>query len=302
MAYMPANDAPSAKLATAYVTIDGNRYACLMAKSFEGKMNVETKEVPALGRTVKGVKAVGASIKFSMVVYKVTEIFDELMERYKNTGLLPTFDIQTTNEDPATSIGRSTKIYTDCVIDGDVLLSMFDADGDFVEQTIEGYAQDFSRPEKYTNPSYMWEYDKMSNFSAFMKSNKKQRQNELYAATKSLTDENGVPLLWELRPVTTRENEAIREQCTTEVQVAGKPGMYRQRVDTSEYQAKLMAAAVVTPNLNDAELQDSYGVMSAEELLKEMLDDAGEYTELAVKVQQISGFTTLAEDVEAVKN
>ena len=155
MAYMPANDAPSAKLATAYVTIDGNRYACLMAKSFEGKMNVETKEVLALGRTVKGVKAVGASIKFSMVVYKVTEIFDELMERYKNTGLLPTFDIQTTNEDPATSIGRSSKIYTDCVIDGDVLLSMFDADGDFVEQTIEGYAQDFSRPEKYTNPSYM---------------------------------------------------------------------------------------------------------------------------------------------------
>ena len=140
----------------------------------------------------------------------------------------------------------------------------------------------------------------MSNFSAFMKSNKKQRSNELYAATKSLTDGNGVPLLWELRPVTTRENEAIREQCSTEV--PGKPGMYRQRVDTSEYQAKLMAAAVVTPNLNDAELQDSYGVMSAEELLKEMLDDAGEYTDLAVKVQQISGFTTLAEDVEAVKN
>lgn len=126
-----------------------------MAKNFEGKMNVETKEVPTLGRTVKGVKAVGASIKFSMTVYKVTEIFDELVERYKNTGLLPTFDIQTTNEDPATSIGRSSKIYTDCVIDGDVLLSMFDADGDFVEQTIEGYAQDFTRPEKYSNPSYM---------------------------------------------------------------------------------------------------------------------------------------------------
>lgn len=40
----------------------------------------------------------------------------------------------------------------------------------------------------------------MSNFSAFMKSNKKQRPNELYAATKSLTDGDGVPLLWELRP------------------------------------------------------------------------------------------------------
>ena len=37
MAYMPANDAPSAKLATAYVTIDGNRYACLMAKSLRAR-------------------------------------------------------------------------------------------------------------------------------------------------------------------------------------------------------------------------------------------------------------------------
>ena len=54
MAYMPANDAPSAKLATAYVTIDGNRYACLMAKSFEGKMNVETKEVLGSGTHRKG--------------------------------------------------------------------------------------------------------------------------------------------------------------------------------------------------------------------------------------------------------
>ena len=63
--------------------------------------------------------------------------------------------LQPTNEDNATSVGRSSKIYTDCVLDGDILLSMFDADGEFVEQTIEGYAQDFNRPEKYTNPTYM---------------------------------------------------------------------------------------------------------------------------------------------------
>lgn len=155
MSYMPANDAPSAKLATCFVTIGGRRYAMLMAKNFEGKMNVETKEVPALGRTIKGVKPVGGTIQFKMTVYHCTEIFDEVVEQYKNTGLMPSFDIQTTHEDPATSVGRSSKVYTDCIIDGDVLLSMFDADGEFVEQTIEGYAQDFTRPEKYTNPTYM---------------------------------------------------------------------------------------------------------------------------------------------------
>ena len=36
--------------------------------------------------------------------------------------------------------GTEHEVYKQCVIEGDVLLSMFDADGEFVEQTIEGYA------------------------------------------------------------------------------------------------------------------------------------------------------------------
>ena len=155
MSYMPFNDAPSAKLATCFVTIGDRRYSMLMAKDFEANMSVETKEVPTLGRTIKGVKAVGGTIKFKMTIYHCTEIFDEVVETYKNTGVMPTFDIQVTSEDPATSVGKSTKIYTNCIIDGDILLSMFDANGEFVEQSIEGYAQDFTRPEKYTNPTYM---------------------------------------------------------------------------------------------------------------------------------------------------
>lgn len=153
--YMPTNDAPSAKLATAYVTIGENRYAMLMAKDFEATASIETAEVPILGKIVKGVKPVGMTIKFKMTIYKCTEVFDDVIETYKNTGRMPSFDIQVMSEDPATDIGSSSKIYNDCIIDGDVLLSMFDADGEFVEQEINGYAQDYTSPEKYTNPSYM---------------------------------------------------------------------------------------------------------------------------------------------------
>ena len=62
----------------------------------------------------------------------------------------------------------------------------------------------------------------MSNFAAFMKKNKKQKPNTKYPATKSLTDEKGDPLLWTIRPLTTAQNEAIRESCMYEVQVPGK--------------------------------------------------------------------------------
>lgn len=142
----------------------------------------------------------------------------------------------------------------------------------------------------------------MSNFSRFMKQNKVQKQNVFKAVTKSLCDEDGKPLQWELQPISTKMNDSIRESCTTEIPVKGKPNQFRMKVDMVAYQARLMCASVVYPDLNDKELQDSYGVMTPEDLLKEMVDDAGEYTELMSFVQEISGFTTLQEDIEEVKN
>lgn len=142
----------------------------------------------------------------------------------------------------------------------------------------------------------------MSNFSMFMKSNKIQKQNVMHPVTKSLTDEDGNPLLWEIKPLTTKENEAIREKCTMDVPVKGKPNMFRPKVDMNKYQTMLMCAAIVSPDLNNVELQNSYGVMTPEDLLKEMVDDPAEYTDLMVFVQQISGFKTLQEEVDEAKN
>ena len=142
----------------------------------------------------------------------------------------------------------------------------------------------------------------MSNFSKFMKANKIQKQNVMHPVTKSLTDEKGKPLLWEIRPLTTKENEAIREACTIEVPVKGKPNLFRPKTDMNKYQTKLICAAIVSPDLNNKELQDSYGVMTPEDLIKEMVDDPAEYTDLMVFVQQISGFKTLQEEVDEAKN
>lgn len=50
----------------------------------------------------------------------------------------------------------------------------------------------------------------MSGLSRFLKKNKVQKQNAKYAATRTLVDEDGKPLEWELRPLSTRESEQIR--------------------------------------------------------------------------------------------
>ncbi len=136
-----------------------------------------------------------------------------------------------------------------------------------------------------------------------MKQNKTKKENTTYVATKSLVDENGEPLEWTIRSISTKENNEIREECTREVQVTGKPNMFRPKVDTSKYIAKMICASIVEPNLNDKELQDSYGVMKPEDLIMEMVDDPGEFNDLAAFIQNFNGFNTTFEDkVEEVKN
>lgn len=144
----------------------------------------------------------------------------------------------------------------------------------------------------------------MSNrLNMFLKQNKKVRENTEYAATKSLCDENGEPLKWTIKPLSSKENENIREACTIEVPITGKPGMYRQKLDTSKYMSKLICSSVVEPNLYNKELQDSYGVMTPEELIYEMIDNPGEYTEFADFIQNFNGFDeTLQDKVDEAKN
>lgn len=143
----------------------------------------------------------------------------------------------------------------------------------------------------------------MSNFSRFMRANKKTRENAFYAPTASLADENGNPIEFEFRPITSRENEDIREDCTIDVPITGKPNMYRPKLNTSKYLAKMIVKSCVNPDLYDEELQDSYEVNTPEELLYEMVDDPGEYQDLCVWVQKFQGFTkTLDDKVEEAKN
>lgn len=143
----------------------------------------------------------------------------------------------------------------------------------------------------------------MSQFTRFMKQNKVKRENTKYAATKSLTDEKGNPLLWEIKPLSTKENETIREDCTIDVQIKGKPNVFRPKLNTSAYLAKMVAASVVYPDLLDADLQDSYDVSKPEDLLEAMVDDPGEYQDFVAFVQKFNGFTASLEDkVDEAKN
>lgn len=141
----------------------------------------------------------------------------------------------------------------------------------------------------------------MSDFSVFMAGSAATNETVKYVASKRFV-QNKKPVEWELKAVTTSLDEAIRKECTKKVPIAGKRGQYTQETDTDKYIGKLCVACTVYPNLNDAELQDSYGVKSGDELLKKMLLP-GEYTEYKAKVMEVNGYDMSMEElVDEAKN
>ena len=145
---MIAGDVISAKLATAYVTIDSNRYLLFQAKSLKATIEKTKEEVAILGRMMKGNKAVGAKGSGSLVIYKNTSLFDDMILKLVNQGIDTYFDMQITNEDPTSQAGKRTVILTGCNLNkADV--AAFDADGKWLEDDIDFTFEGIRVPQKF---------------------------------------------------------------------------------------------------------------------------------------------------------
>lgn len=141
----------------------------------------------------------------------------------------------------------------------------------------------------------------MGDLTLFLKQNKIERENQKYAATKSILDESGKPVEWEFRPLTTEEVENIRTDNTKRIPVVGKTGQYQQKVDSKNIIRQMICESCVYPDLRNAELLNSYGVKTPEEVVVLIIDNPGEYDDLAAYIQKMNGYM-LDEKVEEAKN
>jgi len=140
----------------------------------------------------------------------------------------------------------------------------------------------------------------MSNLNMFFAENAQTDLIEDFIVSERFKDDKKNPMVWKLRTLTEAENADIRASATKRVQV--KRGVTLPETNPNEYMAKLIVASVVFPNLKDADLQKSYNVIGAENLVRTMLI-AGEYSTLAEKVQIINGFDKDLNDlVDEAKN
>lgn len=145
---MKGKDTISAKLAECFITISRNRYNFMQMINFEGRIDKNKSTVPILGKIMDSNKTTGLAGSFLGTAHYNQSIFRQALVDYKNTGIDPYFEIQITNDDPASDAGRQTIVFLECNMDGGIL-AKFDADGEYLDEEVEGTFEDFKMPESF---------------------------------------------------------------------------------------------------------------------------------------------------------
>jgi len=140
----------------------------------------------------------------------------------------------------------------------------------------------------------------MSDLKAFFAQNVESDLVTEVVVSKRFKDAEGNPIKWKIKAIGEEENAQYRKESTKRVQV--RKGVFTQETDNEAYIGKLVEACVVFPNLKDADLQKSYNVMGADQLIKRMLLP-GEYGTLVQEIQKINGFDLdIEETIDEIKN
>ena len=142
----------------------------------------------------------------------------------------------------------------------------------------------------------------MGELSCFLAQNAIKVENVKCIVSNRFVGADKKPVKWEIRGISSEEDEVLKKACTKRVPVQGKKGMFVPETDYSLYVGKLAAACTVYPDLTNKELQDSYHVMGSDTLLKKMLNP-DEYNDYLAKVQEVNGFDIDMNDLaEEAKN
>lgn len=124
MSYLLAKDTVNGAEGKIFITADGKNIEVACMKNITTNAEIQSNDMRVIGtRTIQN-KNNGAKLTGTGNIYYGTNLFTDMVLQYIQTGVMPEFDIQITNNDPATSIGTQSIAYYGCTLTGTIPLSI----------------------------------------------------------------------------------------------------------------------------------------------------------------------------------
>lgn len=123
-----------------------------------------------------------------------------------------------------------------------------------------------------------------------MKENVKDHPPIEYVASERILGDDGKPEKWKLRPLTNKEVDIMKDLHTSKVRT--KSGQVVEDFDADGYMEDFVLSSLIYPSkqeLEDKDLQDSWGAYAPMDVLKVMLNP-GELADLKTAVSKLSGY------------
>ena len=135
-----------------YVTWEdtGERELFASIISLNADLKISTADVDCMGDPMKKKKELGYTIEGSLECHANTPMFAKAAMKFKNTGAMPRFTFQVTNDDKGAGIGRQTCILKHCLLEN-LPLTKIDASEDIIKFSTDFSAESFEYPETYSN-------------------------------------------------------------------------------------------------------------------------------------------------------
>lgn len=124
MSYLLAKDTVNGAEGKIFITVNGKNVEVACMRNITTNAEIQSNDMRVIGtRTIQN-KNNGAKLTGTGNIYYGTNLFTDMVLQYIETGVMPEFDIQITNQDPTTSIGSQVMGYYGCTLTGTIPLSI----------------------------------------------------------------------------------------------------------------------------------------------------------------------------------
>lgn len=144
------NETVSGSQGSVFAEIEGKRYVLASISKFKATFKTNIAKGGVLGLSGKQNKPAGWEGEWEATFYYNQTTFRELAQRYAETGMFPTFNVQVINEDPMSvaKIGRQSMTFIDCIAE-EITMAMIDVDAESLDEDVSGTFNDFKINDKF---------------------------------------------------------------------------------------------------------------------------------------------------------
>ncbi len=151
--YLLAKDTVNGAEGKIVVTIDGRNVEVACMRNITTNAEIQSNDMRVIGTRKVQNKNNGAKLTGTGNIYYGTNLFTDMVLQYINTGVMPEFSIQITNNDPTTSIGSQVMAYYGCTLTGTVPLSILNDEEAMLNYDFNFAWTDVARLQAFNDPA-----------------------------------------------------------------------------------------------------------------------------------------------------